>query len=71
MGMAESRGKIATSTKDLLALWANTKLQWNDANAQQFEDAILRPLEQDVRSATQAMDQMGALLSSIRRECGE
>ena len=71
MGMAESRGKIATSTKDLLSLWANTKLEWNDANAQQFEDAILRPLEQDVRSATQAMDQMGSLLSSIRRECSE
>ncbi len=71
MGMQESRGKIATSTKDLFAMWANTKLVWSDANAQQFEEVILRALEQDVRMATQAMDQMGALLSSIRRECEE
>ena len=71
MGMQESRGKIATSTKDLLALWGNTKVQWNDGNAQQFEDQILRVLEQDVRQATQAMDQMGSLLTSIRRECSE
>ena len=71
MGMQESRGKIATSTKELLSLWGNTKLQWSDGNAQQFEEVVLRPLEQDVRSATQAMDQMGALLSSIRRECSE
>jgi hypothetical protein len=71
MGMQESRGKLATSTKDLLSLWGNTKVQWNDANAQQFEEAVLRPLEMDVRSATQAMDQMASLLSAIRRECGE
>ena len=71
MGMQESRGKIASSTKDLFSLWGNTKLAWNDANAAQFEEAILRPLEQDVRQATQAMDQMAVLLSSIRRECGE
>ena len=71
MGMQESRGKIATSTKDLLAMWSNTKVQWNDGNAQQFEEAVLRSLEQDVRQATQAMDQMGSLLTSIRRECSE
>ena len=71
MGMQESRGKIATSTKDLLSMWGNTKLQWNDGNAQQFEESVLRPLEQDVRMATQAMDQMASLLTSIRRECSE
>ena len=71
MGLQESRGKIASSTKELLSLWGNTKLQWSDSNAQQFEEGVLRPLEMDVRSAAQAMDQMAALLTSIRRECGE
>ncbi len=71
MGIPESRGKIATSTKELLALWNNTKLQWNDANSLQFEEGILRPLEMDVRQATQAMDQMAGLLGTIRRECAE
>ena len=71
MGIPESRGKLATSTKDLFALWSNTKVQWTDANSLQFEEQILRPLEQDVRQATQAMDQMAGLLGTIRRECGE
>jgi hypothetical protein len=71
MGMQESRGKIASSTKDLSGMWSNTKLQWNDANAMQFEEQVLKMLEQDVRSATQAMDQMGVLLTQIRRECSE
>ncbi len=71
MGIPESRGKIATSTKDLLALWSNTKVQWNDGNSQQFEEGVLKPLEMDVRTATQAMDQMAGLLGTIRRECSE
>ncbi len=69
MGLAESRGKIGTSTRDLFHLWANTQVQWNDSNSQRFEETFLRPLEQDMRVAASAMDQMGSLLSQIKREC--
>ncbi len=69
MGMQESRGKIGSATKDLMALWSNTQVHWNDANSQRFEETYLRPLEMDMRVATSAMDQMGALLSQIKREC--
>lgn len=71
MGMQESRGKLGTGMKDLGQLWANTKVHWNDANAEQLEEGFLRPLEQDIRAATGAMDQMAVLLTTIRRECGE
>jgi hypothetical protein len=34
-----------------------------------FEKNRLEPLEQDMRSATQAMDAMAQLLNQIRRDC--
>jgi hypothetical protein len=71
MGMRESRSKIATSYKDLLAIWFNVvKPQWQDKNAQEIEVWLLS-LEHDVVDATRAMDDMAVLLDSIKRECGD
>jgi hypothetical protein len=71
MGMRESRSKIATSYKDLLAIWFNVvKPQWQDKNAQEIEVWLLS-LEHDVVDATRAMDDMAVLLDSIRRECSD
>jgi hypothetical protein len=69
MGLQESRGKIGSGMRDLMALWSNTQVHWNDVNSHRLEETILRPLEMDVRVATSAMDQMASLLSSIKREC--
>jgi len=69
MGLAESRGKLTGSTRDLMALWANTKVYWNDAISERFEKTILQQVELDVRVSASAMDQMGALLTKIRHEC--
>ena len=69
MGLQESRGKIAGSMRDLMTLWANTKMVWNDANSEKLEKGILHMLEMDVRVTASAMDQMAALLSSIRQQC--
>jgi hypothetical protein len=69
MGLQESRGKLASSMRDLMALWSSTQVHWNDANSQRFEETFLKPLEMDLKVAASAMDQMSALLSQIRREC--
>jgi hypothetical protein len=69
MGLAESRGKLGSSTRDLMNLWSNIKLTWNDVNSERLEETFLRPLELDVRNAAGAMDQMSALLSQLKREC--
>jgi hypothetical protein len=69
MGLQESRGKVTRSMKDLMALWASTKVHWNDANSEQFEEKYLRPLEMDVRVAASAMDEMASLLTTIKRDC--
>lgn len=69
MGLQESRGKLGSSMRDLMGLWSNTKLTWNDINSQKFEETVLIPLELDLRNAAGAMDQMAALLSQLKREC--
>jgi hypothetical protein len=69
MGLQESRAKIGTAIRDLRSLWSNTKVYWTDANSERFEEEFLQPLEMDVRTAANAMDQMGTLLSQIRRQC--
>ncbi len=69
MGLQESRGKLSRSFKDLMALWANTKISWNDVNSERFEQTILDPLQMDLRNAAGAMDQMAVLLTQIRHEC--
>jgi hypothetical protein len=69
MGLAESKGKLSSSMRDLMNLWSNTKLTWNDVNSEKFEETFLRPLELDMRNAAGAMDQMSALLSQLKREC--
>jgi hypothetical protein len=69
MGLQESRGKLGSSIRDLMNLWANTKLTWNDVNSERFEETFLRPLELDLRNAAGAMDQMAALLSQLKRDC--
>jgi hypothetical protein len=55
--------------KDLMLRWAETRSQWDDANAKRFEAERLLNLEQDLRSAVGAMDTMAILLQQIRRDC--
>jgi hypothetical protein len=69
MGLQESRAKIGTAIRDLRSLWSNTKVYWTDVNSEKFEEEFLAPMEMDVRTAANAMDQMGQLLAQIRRQC--
>jgi hypothetical protein len=69
MAMQDSRSKLSRGVRDLMDLWAQTKVQWNDGNAEHFEEAFLLPLQMELRSAGNAMDQMAALLSQIQHQC--
>lgn len=69
MGLQESRGKLTGGMRDLMALWANTKVYWNDANSERLEQTFLQQLEMDLRTTASAMDQMSALLAQIKNQC--
>jgi hypothetical protein len=69
MGMHEARGTLAKAMKDLMTRWADARSQWDDAQAEQFEETYLRNLESDLKVAGSAMDQLGILLHQVRRDC--
>ena len=69
MGMHEARGTLAKAWKDLMNRWLETRAQWDDAQAQHFEQAYLLNLESDLKVAGAAMDQMAVLLQQAKREC--
>ncbi|HEY8665501.1 MAG TPA: hypothetical protein VIL86_02495 [Tepidisphaeraceae bacterium] len=69
MGVYEGRGALSKAIKELMLRWNETKLHWDDAVSERFEEAHLAPLEMDLRNATSAMDHMAVLLSQIRRDC--
>jgi hypothetical protein len=70
MGMYESRGMLARSMKDLQARWDRARAEWDDPRSRAFGAERIEPLERDLRQATAAMEQMGALLRQIRSACG-
>lgn len=69
MGMHEARGTLAKAFKELTLRWQDTRGQWDDAQAEHFEETFIRTLESDLRTAASAMDQMAILLHQARRDC--
>ncbi len=71
MGLFEGRGNLTKGMSELQVRWQETRAEWQDAIAQQFEEKYINSIERDLRSTLAAMDQMGALLSRARSECSE
>jgi hypothetical protein len=69
MGMTDSRARIDKAMKELLLLWDYTTHTWRDTNADSFQKKYIQAWEHDLRNTTLAMDSMGQLLGSCRREC--
>jgi hypothetical protein len=69
MGLHEGRGQLGKLIKDLGQRWHETRMNWDDEQARRFQERFIEPLEQDLRIAVSAMDEMSAVLSQIRNEC--
>lgn len=50
-------------------VWAETKPEWNDQKAAEFEEAVMAPLPGAVRTAVAAMRRVGELAARARQEC--
>ena len=51
MGVYEGRGGLTKATRELLLRWQDTKSNWQDAVADQFDKKYLEMLEKDVKTA--------------------
>jgi hypothetical protein len=69
MSLQDSKGTLNTAAKDLFARWQDVKSVWDDAQSKEFEDHYIFQIEQDVRTAMTALDQMNGFLTKIENEC--
>ena len=69
MGMHEARGTLSKSFKELMLRWQECRAQWDDVQAEQFEETYLFNLESDLKVAGSAMDQLSVLLQQAKRDC--
>jgi hypothetical protein len=70
MSVAGGRAKVQIALKDLLAKWDRVKDHWHDDVAHAFQENTIDPLENQVRSALNAMDKMREILHRMKSECG-
>ena len=69
MGINDSQAKLTRAAKDLFDHWQGTKETWRDETSRQFEKKYLTPLQADLKTATQAMERIGAMIDRIRYDC--
>jgi hypothetical protein len=64
-----SASNLAQAMKELSLAWQQTRAQWRDAKAIEFDDTYLEVLPQHVARATAAMEELEALLKRVRSDC--
>lgn len=69
MSVQVSRARLFGALKELRGRWSRIRDQWDDEAARSFEETVLDPLEPRVRSAVTALEKMGQILGTVRREC--
>src|SRR5256885_1386178 len=71
MGMHEARGTLTKAFKELLLRWAETRAQWDDVQAEQFEQTYLRNLESDLEVAAKAQARIEQINAQFQTESSQ
>jgi len=69
MSTRSSAANLAQAMKDLSLAWQETRSQWRDTKAIEFDDQYLEVLPQHVARAASAMEEIEALLKKVRNAC--
>jgi hypothetical protein len=69
MGLYEGRGNLNKGLKDLMMRWQQTRQDWNDVVANEFEKRYLETTELALKQAINAMDQMAQTMQRIDSDC--
>ena len=69
MNTSTSAANLAQAMKNLSVQWQQTRAEWRDAKAIEFDDTYLEVLPQQVARATAAIEELETLLKKVRRDC--
>lgn len=67
--MTAAQNRLTALTKELLAHWADTKQNWRDAKATEFEKRYLDELESAVNIACANLEPLERVLKQIHEDC--
>lgn len=55
--------------RKLNVAWQQTRSQWRDVKALEFEQTYLDPLPQALTQAATVMDEIGTLIRKVKEDC--
>lgn len=69
MSASSAAARLKDVEKRLRQQWSAVRAVWEDEQALRFEEEIVGPLLDQLRSAGRAMGQLDVTLQQVRREC--
>lgn len=69
MSATASRARLAAITKDLIRRWKETRENWRDAKAAEFERTYMEDLLAGVNAAVNSLEKLDRVLERIRKDC--
>jgi hypothetical protein len=69
MSLSAGSAKMSFALKTLRARWDQTQMHWNDDVRQEFEEAHLKPVEQEIMAALNATNTLAQLILKAQQEC--
>jgi hypothetical protein len=69
MNTRTSASNLAQAMKELSLAWQQTRAEWRDVKAIEFDDRYLEVLPQHVARATAAIEELDTLLKKVKTDC--
>lgn len=69
MSLGGAKSRLAATTKDLWLQWHETRKQWRDAKAEEFEKQYLSELFLSVDRTITVMEKLDEILAKVRKDC--
>ncbi|MEM9419685.1 MAG: hypothetical protein AAGA25_11640 [Planctomycetota bacterium] len=69
MSLGVGASTLNDARKALNARWDELRRSWDDAAARKFEQDFIRPMDQDLKQAIDAMIQAQQSVQRARQEC--
>ncbi|WP_437186426.1 hypothetical protein SH668x_003577 [Planctomicrobium sp. SH668] len=69
--LQSAAGRIQDALEELQIAWQNTREHWNDQQAIQFEQTVLKPLAEQLVITIPAINKISQTFGAAERECSE
>lgn len=71
MSIHAAKGALVDSLKELHLRWDHAKAQWDDEASRRLAAEVIEPLTPKLVAACKGIEDLAALISSARRDCGD